>query len=119
MVVPVDLLKPILDELLVYGRQNKPGRPWLGMMTTEYEGHLVVAGVTSGGPPRRRGSKRGRGHRGDGETVSGLATMFRRVWRLGDAGVSVPLTIYRSDSTREVVIESVNRDQRLKRPAVH
>ena len=55
----------------------------------------------------------------NGETVSGLAAMFRRVWRLGDAGVSVPLTIYRSDSTRELVIESVSRDQRLKRPSLH
>ena len=55
----------------------------------------------------------------NGESVAGLATMFRRVWRLGNAGVSVPLTIYRSDSTREIVIESVNRDQRLKRPSVH
>ena len=120
MVVPVDLLKPILDELLTYGRQNKPGRPWLGMMTTEYEGHLVVAGVTKGGPAETAGVEAGDVViEVNGESVSGLATMFRRVWRLGEAGVSVPLTIYRSDSTREIVIESVNRDQRLKRPSVH
>ena len=60
MVVPVDLLKPILDELLAYGRRNKPSRPWLGMMTTEYEGHLVVAGVTNGGPRRAGGGRSGR-----------------------------------------------------------
>ena len=120
MVVPVDLLKPILDELLVYGRQNKPGRPWLGMMTTEYEGHLVVAGVTTGGPAEKAGVEAGDVViEVDGESVSELATMFRRVWRLGDAGVSVPLTLYRSDSAREVVIESVSRDQRLKRPSLH
>ena len=120
MVVPVDLLKPILDELLAYGRQNKPGRPWLGMMTTEYDGHLVVAGVTSAGPAETAGVEAGDVViEVNGESVSGLATMFRRVWRLGDAGVSVPLTIYRSDSTREIVIESVSRDQRLKRPSLH
>ena len=120
MVVPTDLLKPILDELLTYGRQNKPGRPWLGMMTTEYEGHLVVAGVTKGGPAETAGVEAGDVViEVNGESVSGLATMFRRVWNLGEAGVSVPLTIYRSDSTREIVIESVNRDQRLKRPSLH
>ena len=120
MVVPVDLLKPILGELLAYGRQNKPGRPWLGMMTTEYDGHLVVAGVTDGGPADKAGVEAGDVViEVNGESVSGLATMFRRVWRLGDAGVSVPLTIYRSDSTREIVIESVSRDQRLKRPSLH
>ena len=90
------------------------------MMTTEYEGHLVVAGVTDGGPADKAGVEAGDVVvEVNGENVSGLATMFRRVWRLGDAGVSVPLTVYRSDSTREVVIESVNRDQRLKRPSLH
>ena len=120
MVVPVDLLKPILDELLTYGRQNKPSRPWLGMMTTEYEGHLVVAGVTGNGPAEQAGIEAGDVVlEVNGEGISGLATMFRRIWRLGDAGVTVPITVYRNDSTREITIQSVNRDQRLKRPAVH
>ena len=120
MVVPIDLLKPILDELLIYGQQNKPGRPWLGMMTTEYEGHLVVAGVTDDGPAQKAGIEVGDVVlEVNGESISGLATMFRRIWRLGEAGVQVPITIYRNDSTREVVIESVNRSDRLKRPAVH
>ena len=120
MVVPVDLLKPILEELLTYGRQNKPSRPWLGMMTTEYEGHLVVAGLTTDGPAEQAGVEAGDVVlEVNGESISGLATMFRRVWQLGEAGVSVPITVYRNDSTREIVIESVNRDRRLKRPALH
>ena len=43
MVVPIDILKPIMDELLTYGRTQKPARPWLGMMTTEMDDALVVA----------------------------------------------------------------------------
>src|SRR6202035_2993213 len=31
MIVPIDLLKPVLDDLLRFGRVNKPARPWLGM----------------------------------------------------------------------------------------
>ncbi|TAN56089.1 MAG: serine protease, partial [Betaproteobacteria bacterium] len=37
MVVPIDLLEPILDDLLKYGRANRPARPWLGLYTTEVE----------------------------------------------------------------------------------
>jgi len=31
MIVPIDMLKPILDDLRNFGRVNKPARPWLGM----------------------------------------------------------------------------------------
>ena len=31
MIVPIDLLPPILDDLLAFGRVNKPARPWLGI----------------------------------------------------------------------------------------
>ncbi len=31
MIVPIDLLKPILDDLRKFGRINKPARPWLGL----------------------------------------------------------------------------------------
>lgn len=120
MAVPIDLLNPILDDLLRYGRVNKPARPWLGMMTTEYEGHLVVAGVVSQGPAEHAAIEVGDVIlEVDGESVSSLARMFKRIWALGDAGVAVPLTIYRKDSTREFILESASRADRLKRPLLH
>ncbi len=57
MVVPIDLLKPILDDLRKFGRVNKPTRPWLGMYSTEVEGKVVVAGLTSRGRPRGPNSR--------------------------------------------------------------
>src|SRR6266436_683096 len=35
MVVPIDLLPPVLDDLLAYGRPNRPPRPWLGLYAAE------------------------------------------------------------------------------------
>src|SRR5207245_2400297 len=37
MVVPIELLPPILDDMLAYGRPNRPARPWLGLHATEVE----------------------------------------------------------------------------------
>ena len=37
MIVPIDLLKPVLDDLRKFGRVNKPARPWLGMYSTEID----------------------------------------------------------------------------------
>ena len=53
MVVPIDILKPILDELLRYGKTSKPPRPWLGMFTTEVDGQVIVAGVADNGPAQQ------------------------------------------------------------------
>src|SRR6185295_13438812 len=35
MIVPINLLKPILGDLRTLGRVNRPPRPWLGLYATE------------------------------------------------------------------------------------
>src|SRR5579871_3422404 len=50
MVVPIDDLKPILDDLTKYGRPNRPARPWLGLYATEVESKIVVVGLARRGP---------------------------------------------------------------------
>ena len=53
MIVPIDLLKPVLDDLRKFGRVNKPARPWLGMYCAEIESKIVVVGVAAKGPAAR------------------------------------------------------------------
>ena len=53
MIVPIDLLEPILADMVTLGRAKRPARPWLGMYTTEVGGQLVVAGLADGGPAAR------------------------------------------------------------------
>ena len=50
MVVPIDLLPPILDDLLTRGQVSKPPRPWLGAFSAESNGEVVVMSVAEGGP---------------------------------------------------------------------
>jgi S1-C subfamily serine protease len=45
MIVPIDLLKPVLDDLRKFGRINRPARPWLGMYSAEIENKIVVVGI--------------------------------------------------------------------------
>ena len=59
MVVPIDLLKPVLDDLRKFGRVNKPARPWLGMYSTEIENKIVVVGIADKGPAARAEFKTG------------------------------------------------------------
>lgn len=120
MIVPIDILKPIYDDLLTYGRSRKPPRPWLGMTTAEADDRLVVAGLASGGPAMRAGVELGDLVIGiDGEPVIGLATMFRRIWALGSAGVPVPLTLQRDGRTLSLTVESGARADYLRKPKVN
>jgi len=120
MIVPIDLLKPIYNDLVTMGRPNKPPRPWLGMTTAEADDRLVVASLANGGPGMRAGVELGDLVLGvAGEPVSGLATMFRKIWSLGSAGVPVPLTLQRDGRTMSVTVESGARADYLKKPNVN
>jgi len=120
MFVPVDLLAPILEDMLASGRVAQPARPWLGLYATEMDGHLVVGGLAPGGPAERAGIQLG-----DlilevaGERVAGLAALFRRIWSLGPAGTEIPLTVTRRGGTNSARVRSADRGEFLKKPRLH
>ena len=120
MIVPINLLKPIVDDMLKIGRANRPPRPWLGLYTAEIDGEIVVAGIASDGPSGDSEIEVGDIISGvNGTEVDDLAQFFRHVWSLGEAGVEVPLDIHRDDTTFEVRITSADRRKLLKGPVVH
>ncbi len=53
--VPIDLLKPILTDLVRQGHRAGPARPWLGVAADELQGHLFVTRVSPDGPADRAG----------------------------------------------------------------
>lgn len=120
MIVPIDLLKPILDDLRMYGRRSGPARPWLGFLVQEVSQHLVVSGLYDDCPAASAGLRVGDIIREvDGEPVSGLATLFRRIWSVGEAGAEIPLTILRNRESTSVVVQSADRASCLKSVSVH
>ncbi len=120
MVVPIDVLKPVLDDLLNFGRTTKAPRPWLGMYTAEADDNLVVAGLASGGPAEHGDVRIGDLVLAvDGKPVADLVAMFRAIWALGDAGVEVPLTVLRDGDTMEIRVRSADRSDFFKSPRLH
>src|SRR5947208_9958614 len=120
MIVPIDLLAPILDDMVKLGRPNRPPRPWLGMYATEAGARLVVAGLAPGGPAEKAGLRVGDAVLAvAGAKPSSLADLFRRVWACGNAGVRVPIKVLRETRTKEYVLESADRHDFLKKPHLH
>jgi S1-C subfamily serine protease len=120
MHVPIDLLKPIYDDMLTLGRPNHPPRPWLGLYATEVDSKVVVAGLANAGPARRANLKTG-----DiilavgGEEIGDLAGLYRNIWRQGMAGVDVPLLVFRDGKTIDLRVHSADRARFLKAPSLH
>ncbi|GIQ72176.1 S1C family serine protease [Bradyrhizobium sp. ma5] len=120
MIVPIDLLKPVLSDLRKFGRVDRPARPWLGMYTTEIDNRLVVVGVASKGPAARAELKTGDVILAvDGDKVTSQTGFYRKLWSLGAAGVDVPLTIYHEGVTFDVTLTSIDRMKLLKAPRLH
>jgi len=120
MFVPVDLLVPILDEMLKLGRPSAPPRPWLGMYTADEKGQLEVVGLATGGPADRAGV-----HLGDlvlevaGARVTGLADLWRKLWGIGPVGTEVTLALGRNGAVKQIRVQSADRNDFLKKPRVH
>ncbi len=114
MFVPIDLLSPILEDLVKRGRANRQPRPWLGVSAEETHGRVFVTQVTPGGPAEKAGLQPE-----DlvltvaGKLVTGLADFYRKLWGLGNAGVEVPLGILRQAEIREIKVRSADRHQFL------
>jgi len=120
MVVPIELLKPILEDLKRFGRARRPGHPWMGMMVQESNEGLIVGGVYTGCPADSADVRVGdRILAVDGEPPDSLADFFRRVWALGPAGTRVPLTVGREDRVLELELKTVDRTDLLKSGTVH
>jgi serine protease Do len=120
MFVPIDLLKPILADLIEKGRRSGPARPWLGLATEELHGHLLVTRVSPEGPADKAGVR-------NGDIVVGVAAdpvktqeeLYRRVWGLGAAGIEVPLRILQGADMREFRLRSIARFQYFKEKPVY
>jgi S1-C subfamily serine protease len=120
MVVPIDLLHPILDDLVKLGRPNHPPRPWLGIYAADIEDKIIIVGVAERCPAAKADVRPGDVIMGvAGAPVSDLPALFRRIWSLGHAGVTVPLLISREGRTFELHVRSGDRNRFLKGPSVH
>ncbi|CDN56906.1 Periplasmic serine peptidase DegS (plasmid) [Neorhizobium galegae bv. officinalis bv. officinalis str. HAMBI 1141] len=117
MVVPINLLKPILDDLLNRGEFNRPPRPWLGAMSAESNGEVVVMSVTENGPAAQAGLKRGDviSEIRDGE-VDGLADFYRKIWDSGPPGAEIPMRILRDGREAWLRVKSADRNDFLRKP---
>ena len=123
MIVPIDLLTPILDDLLTL----RPGRPAAAAVARHVHvrrptSTVFVAGARERRPgrARRRARRATSCSRSPAPRVSDLADTFRRIWAIGPAGSRDPAHP-RCATARcsALTIASADRNDFLKKPRLH
>lgn len=113
--VPIDLLKPILGDLLAFGHSTEATRPWIGVYPIETNGVLMVNRVATDGPAAAAGIRKGDIMLGVADKpVREMDRFFKLVWALGEVGVDVPLKILRDGGVVDIVVKSGDRMKWLK-----
>jgi S1-C subfamily serine protease len=119
MFVPIDALAPVEQDLVAFGRAQRPARPWLGCYVAEHADKLVVQGIVKNGPAFDAGLRLGDTLLGvGGVTVTRLADFYRLVWSQGAAGARIPLEVQRGAGGLEIVVRSGNREDFLRKPSL-
>ena len=112
MFVPIDVLKPILGDLIANGKTADRPRPWLGVNTQEVQGKVVVTRVNPESPADAGGL-----HEGDiilgirGQPVHDQADFYKKLWASGEAGVEIALDIIQGTELKKVSVKSIDRDK--------
>jgi serine protease Do len=110
MFVPVDILKPILNELIESGQRKSAQRPWLGVTTFEDADGVNVGRLSANGPGETAGLLPGDIITAvDAKGVVTQAEFYRAVWAKGAAGVRVGLAITRGKKALTVEVLSIDR----------
>lgn len=115
MFVPIDILKPLLEDLVTIGRRRGGARPWLGLYSEEVEGHVVVTRVLPDAPAHRAGVRRGDVILGIGaDAIGGQSEFYSKLWASGEAGTEVLLHLLRNRVVQRVKVRSADRMDYLR-----
>ena len=110
--VPIDLLKPILADLVREGHRAGPARPWLGVSADEIQGRVLITRISPDGPADRAGLQPGDIILAVGnDTVKTQSEFYEKLWKGGHAGDEIALKVLQGADVREVKVRSMDRQQ--------
>jgi S1-C subfamily serine protease len=115
MFVPVDLLKPVLDEMVRTGQQRESIRPWLGLNSLEEDGRIKVMQVSDDSPAEKAGLAAGDIIlQVNGQDVANLEDFYHKLWT-GTPGTEFRLTVLHGVNVKDILVRSMDRKEYMRR----
>jgi serine protease Do len=118
--LPIDLLKPLLGELIATGRVASRPRPWIGVNTQDVQGRVIVTRVSPESPAESAGLGTGDLIVGiGGQPIKGQADFYTRLWAQGEAGVEVPIDVLKGNRVEQLLVKSIAREEYFRAKPVY
>ena len=118
MFVPVDLLKPILDEMRSTGTTVRSHRPWIGISSTEQSGRVQIVRVSKDSPAQQAGLQAGDLVLAvDGVKVDSLEALYKKLWDRAAPDADITLTVLQGADIRSIKLRAVDRQRSFRKPA--
>ena len=118
MFVPVDLLKPILDEMRKTGTTAQSHRPWIGISSAEQSGRVQIIRVSKDSPAQKAGLQPGDLVLAvDGAKVTSLEALYKKLWDRTEPEGDITLTVLQGAELRQLRLQSVDRMRNMRKPA--
>ena len=110
MFVPVNLLKPILQDLKKYGHRKSDLKPYIGLSPIENNGKIIVSRVSIDGPSDVAGIKKNDVIISiNGNLIKSLQNFYLYLWNIGKSEVLIDIIILRDGKKINFKVRSKDR----------
>jgi len=115
--VPINILKPILSDLLKNGRRTKQINPYMGINSEESNGKVYITRVSENGPAARAGIlSKDIILSVNGIKVNSIKDFYLTAWSLGGPGTLIKLEVERDQKKISFDIKTVDRMDYFVKP---
>ena len=117
MSVPKNVLTPILGDLLSNGRRKSKIQPYPGISSYDSNDQIFVTRVSKGGPTFRTSIKpQDIIVTINGSQIYNLESFYKKVWKSGEAGVTIEPSVLRSGSLMNLKEKTVDQLDHFFKP---
>ena len=117
MFVPINDLKPILDDLIENGRRTKDIKPYMGLTSSDNTGEVKITRVNDNGPAAKAGfSVNDTILAVNDEKINNIEDFYKVVWSFGGPGTKLQFDIERNQEKLNIELTTMDRNDFFVKP---